>query len=157
MRLYMINHAHAIPREEVEDMSKRPLSDKGRADTKKLAKFLKANGERVDRVLHVDTSWTRENAELLGKELGGVKVAATAYPLQADDDVAPFIAEVNKSTENTALAGPSNVCLKAVTQLLAGRQTPYAVNFANGVCVCLERADDGAWTLEWMNRPEQLA
>ena len=95
MRLYLINHAHAVPREEVEDMSKRPLSDKGRTDTKNLAKFLKTNGEKVDRVLHVDTSWTQENAELLGQELCGVKVAATSYALQANDDVAPFVDEVN--------------------------------------------------------------
>ncbi|MGY8991431.1 MAG: hypothetical protein ACKVHL_07565 [Rhodospirillales bacterium] len=73
MRLYLINHAHAVPREEAENMSKRPLSDKGRTDTVNLAKFLKANNETVDRVLHVDTSWTLENAELLSKELGGIK------------------------------------------------------------------------------------
>jgi len=156
MRLYLITHAHALPREEVEDMSKRPLSDKGRADTKNLAKFLKANNETVDRILHVDTSWTLENAELLGKELGGVNVAATGYSLQADDDVAPFVAEVNSCTDNVALTGPSNICFKTVAQLLAGRQEPYLTAFANGVCVCLERADDGSWIMQWMNRPEQL-
>jgi phosphohistidine phosphatase SixA len=74
MRLYLINHAQAVPREEAQDMSKRPLCDKGRRDARNLAKFLKDNGEKIDRVLHVDTSWTRENAELLGRELGGVKV-----------------------------------------------------------------------------------
>jgi phosphohistidine phosphatase len=156
MRLYLINHAHAVPREEAENMSKRPLSDKGRTDTVNLAKFLKANNETVDRVLHVDTSWTLENAELLSKELGGIKCEATAYALQADDDIAPFIAEVTSCSDNVALAGPSNVCYKAVGQLLAGRQEPYLTAFANGVCVCLERADDGTWIMQWMNRPEQL-
>ena len=156
MRLYLINHAHAVPREEVEDMSKRSLSDKGRTDTKNLAKFLKTNGEKVDRVLHVDTSWTQENAELLGQELGGVKVAATSYALQANDDVAPFVDEVNSCSDNVALTGPSNICFKTLAQLLTGRQDPYVSSFANGVCACLERADDGAWAIQWMNRPEQL-
>ncbi len=156
MRLYLINHHHAVPRDEVEDMSKRPLSDRGRTDAKNLAAFLKKNGEKIDRVLHVDTSWTQENAELLGEQLGGVKVEATSYPLQADDAVAPFIDEMNGCQENTALAGPSNICFKATSTLLAGREEPYVVTLGNGVCVCLERADDGSWSLQWMNRPEQL-
>jgi len=156
MRLYLVNHAHAVPRKEAEDESKRPLSDKGRHDTKNLAKFLKDNGEKIDRVLHVDTSWTRENAELLGQELGGVKVEATAYPLQADDDIAPFIDEVSGCSDNVVLAGPGNICFKSISQLLAGRQEPYVASFANGVCACLERAGDGAWAIQWMNRPEQL-
>jgi phosphohistidine phosphatase len=156
MRLYLINHAHAVPREEVTDMNNRPLSDKGRTDTVNLAKFMKANGEKVDRILHVDTSWTLENAELLAKELGGVKVEATSYALQSDDDIKPFIEEVNGCTDNVALTGASNSCFKAVGQLLAGRQEPYLTAFANGVCVCLERSDDGLWIMQWMNRPEQL-
>lgn len=156
MRLYLINHAHAVPREAAQDLSQRPLSDKGRHDTRTLAKFLTDKGEKIDRVLHVDTSWTRENAQLLGRELGGVKVEATAYPLQADDDIAPFIKEVSGCADNVALAGPGNICLKSISQLLSGRQQPYVASFANGVCACLERAADGAWTLQWMNRPEQL-
>ena len=156
MRLYLLNHAHAVPREEVQDMSKRPLSDRGRRDTRSLARFLQANNEEVDRVLHVDTSWTRENAHLLGQELGGVKVEATAYPLQADDDIAPFIDELSDCSDNLVLAGPSKICLKSISQLLAGRQQPYLASFANGVCVCLERAADGTWAIQWMCRPEQL-
>ncbi|MGA0393769.1 MAG: SixA phosphatase family protein [Rhodospirillales bacterium] len=156
MRLYLITHHQAVPREDVEDMSKRPLSDKGRQDAKNLAKFLKANGENVDRVLHVETSWTRENAELLASELGGVKAEATAYPLQADDDIAPFIDEVKGCSDNVALTGPSNICFKSIAQLLTGRQEPYITDLANGVCACLERGDDGSWSMQWMNRPEQL-
>ena len=156
MRLYLICHAHAVPREETEDLNKRPLSDRGRRDARNLAKFLKDNNESIDRILHVDTSWTRENAELMGQELGGVKVEATAYPLKADDDIAPFIAEIAASSSNIALTGPSNICFKTISQLLTGRQQPYVAAFANGVCACLERADDGTWAIQWMNRPEQL-
>jgi phosphohistidine phosphatase SixA len=156
MRLYLINHAQAVSRDEAQDLSKRPLSDKGRRDTRSLAKFLKENGEKVDRILHVDTSWTLENAQLLGQQLGGVKVEATAYPLQADDDIAPFIDEVSACADNVALAGPSKICFKSISQLLAGRQEPYVASFVNGVCACLERADDGTWAIQWMSRPEHL-
>ena len=156
MRFYVINHAHAVPREEVESLDKRPLSDKGRQDTKNLVAFMKKNGEKVDRVLHVDTSWTRENAELFARELGGGSVSATAYPLQGDSDIAPCVEDVNASQENTALAGGGDACRKLVTELLAGRQEPSAVTLGNGVCVCLERGEGGQWTLEWMVRPEQL-
>lgn len=156
MRFYVINHAHAVPREEVEDLSKRPLSDKGRRDNKNLVAFMKKNGEAVDRILHVDTSWTRENAELFAKEWGGGTVGATPYPLQAGADIAPCVADVNASDRNTVLAGPSDVCMKLVTKLLSGREEPSAVTLGNGVCACLERRDGGRWTLEWMVRPEQL-
>ncbi|MFT5449471.1 MAG: phosphohistidine phosphatase SixA [Gammaproteobacteria bacterium] len=156
MRLYLICHAHAAPREETADMSKRPLSDKGRRDARNLAKFLKDNNEKVDRIVHVDTSWTRENAELLGQELGGVKVEATAYPLKANDDIAPFIDEIAGTSQNLALTGPSNICFKSISQLLAGRQEPYLAFFENGVCACLERANDGSWALQWMSRPEHF-
>ena len=156
MRLYLLNHAHAVPREEVRDLSNRPLSDKGRYDPRTLAKFLSDNNEKVDRILHVDTSWTRENAQLLGQQLGGTKVEATAYPLQADDEITPFIEEVCSSTDNLLLAGPSNICLKSISQLWSGRQEPYVASFANGVCACLERSSDGTWALQWMSRPEHL-
>ena len=56
MRFYAVKHAHAVPREEVESMDKRPLTDKGRQDTKNLVAFMKKNGEKVERILHVDTS-----------------------------------------------------------------------------------------------------
>ena len=156
MRFYAVNHAHAVPREEAESMDKRPLSDRGRQDTKNLVAFMKKNGETVDQILHVDTSWTLENAELFGKEWGGGTVRATAYPLQAGSDIAPCVAEVNSSQENILLAGPSDVCMKLVTALLAGSQEPSAVTLGNGVCVCLERADDGSWSMQWMSRPEHL-
>ena len=156
MRFYVVNHAHAVPREEVESLDKRPLSDKGRQDTKNLAAFMKKNGEKVERILHVDTSWTLENAELFGKEWGGGTVSATGYPLQAGSDIAPCVADINESQENTLLAGPSDVCRKLITELLAGRQEPSAVTLGNGVCVCLERGEGVQWTLEWMVRPEQL-
>ena len=66
------------------------------------------------------------------------------------------IGKVNSCSDNVALTGPSNICFKTLAQLLTGRQDPYVSSFSNGVCACLERADDGAWAIQWMNRPEQL-
>ncbi|MEQ8195066.1 MAG: hypothetical protein RIB59_11315 [Rhodospirillales bacterium] len=159
MRFYIVNHAHAVPRDQVESMDKRPLSDKGRKDNANLVAFMKKNGEKVDLVYHVDTSWTKENAELFAKEWGGgAKVSATPYPLKSGSDVAPCLEDVNKNEQNIVLAGPSDGCMKIATALLTGgaRQEPSAVTLGNGVCACLERGTDGAWTLQWMIRPEQL-
>lgn len=49
MRVYLVQHGDAVPKEVDPD---RPLSDTGRQDIERLAKFLNAAKVRVSRIIH---------------------------------------------------------------------------------------------------------
>jgi len=80
MRVYIIQHAEAMPK--ADNPPVRLLTDKGVDDTRRLAGILKAEGVAIDRVLHVGTDWTRDNAEKLATFLASNIVAAqTSYQI----------------------------------------------------------------------------
>ena len=157
MRAYLTYHAEAVPRERNE--SPRLLTDKGRADARRLGRFLKNDGIENARVIHNGTTWIQENAEILARELeNGTTDAVTkpSYPLNAKADIEPLIAELNAATEDIVAALPSDVTFRTATQLIAGRESPLALSMGNGDAVCLERRDDGSWIIVWLVTTDQL-
>lgn len=157
MRAYLTRHAEAVPRESNE--SPRLLTDKGRKDARRLGLFLKNNGIGKARVIHNGRSWVQDNAEILAGVLekgNGAAVFTPSYPLNAGADIEPFIADLNAASDDIVAALPNDVAHRAATQLIAGRQTPYAISLTNGNAVCLERSDDGLWRIVWLITTKQL-
>lgn len=62
MKLYLVQHGEALPKEVNSDRS---LSDQGRQDAERLARFLAGRGVRVSRVWHSGRTRARQTAELL--------------------------------------------------------------------------------------------
>lgn len=157
MRAYLTYHAEAVPRERNE--SPRLLTDKGRKDARRLGLYLKQIGIGKARVMHNGTTWIRENAEILARVLadGNADIAFTpSYPLNARADIGPLIGDLNAASDDMVAALPSDVTFRTATQLVAGRETPYAVSMTNGDAVCLERGDGGLWSIVWLVTTEQL-
>ena len=155
MRTYIIQHAHAIPKEENPPV--RTLSSKGIEETRRLAETLKKENASIDRFLHVGTAWTQDNAEKLANFLNsdGI-VSKTPYPLEREGNLDDFIDDLNLTPDNVAATLPADVALRSVTRLLTGREEPFIPGKSSGLCSCLERNEDGNWTLLWMVRPEHL-
>ena len=155
MLTYIIQHAHAIPREENPPV--RTLSSKGIDETRRLAKTMKKEDATINRFLHVDTAWTQDNAEKLADFLSsdGI-VTKTPYPLEREGSIDDFIDDLNKTSDNVAATLPADVAMRTVTRLLTGREEPCIPGKSSGLCSCLERSEDGVWTLLWMVRPEHL-
>ena len=157
MRAYLTYHAETVPRERNE--SPRLLTDKGREDARRLALFLKKNGIGKARVMHNGRTWIQENAEILARILGNGNtdiVFTPSYPLNARVDIEPLIDDLNAASDDIVAALPSDITFRTATQLIAGRQTPYAISMTNGDAVCLERSDDGLWRIVWLVTTKQL-
>ena len=155
MRAYIIQHAEALPREDNPPV--RTLSEKGTEDTRRLAEYLNNEGSTIDRYMHVGTDWTLDHAEKLAKFMGAEgKVSETPYALTREIDITPFIDDLNSTSDTVMASTPSDVAMRAVTRLLTGRESPVIPGKAYGLCCCLERGDDGVWTLLWMVKPDQL-
>ena len=152
MRLYLVQHGHALSK-EVDP--KRALSERGRKDVERVAGFLKQAGIHVSRVVHSGKTRARQTAEILALATrAGVEARSGIDPL---DPVEPIQKEVENWTEDRMLVGHLPSMGKLASRLVTGREAPTTVAFQPGTVVCLERTVEGDWTLAWVVPPELLA
>jgi len=153
MNLYLVQHAEAKPREEDPQ---RPISDQGRADIQKVAAFLGDRGLPVSRIIHSGKLRARQTAETLAERLkatGGVSENDCLAPL---DDPAVWAGRLSEFDENLMLVGHLPHIGKLAAFLVTGDADQPVVTFKPGGVVCLERDDEGRWSLRWMVVPEML-
>jgi phosphohistidine phosphatase len=153
MHLYLVQHAEARPKAEDPQ---RPLSEKGLADIRKVAAFIKDKARPV-RILHSGKLRARQTAEILAASLqpaGGLHTAENLHPL---DDPSPWAENLNTTDENLMLVGHLPYMSRLAARLLIGNPERTVVRFQMGGVVCLGR--EGAtdvWSLDWMVVPEIL-
>ena len=150
MHLYLVQHAEAKPR---EDDPQRSLSDQGRADIEKVATFLGERGLPVSRIIHSGKLRARQTAETLAERLkatGGVSETEDLAPL---DDPAVWAGRLSEFDENLMLVGHLPHMGKLAALLVTGDADQPLVTFKPGGVVCLERDDEGRWSLRWMVVP----
>ncbi len=153
MHVYLVQHGQAVSKEEDPD---RPLSIKGREDVERLARHLATTGIRVTRVIH---SGGKTRARQTGEILG---VATGAGAPQAVDGINPkdppdgMARELRTVVEDTLIAGHQPFMGNLVSRLLTGREDGMSTAYLPGGVVCLEKDEEGNWSLQWMLRPELL-
>lgn len=154
MRLYLVQHAEAKP--QVEDPA-RPLSEKGQEDIRRVANFIKAKGIEVSKIFHSGKLRAKQTAEALAEGIssaGGIEQAEGLAPL---DDSGIWVNRLKEAVENLVLVGHLPHLSKLAGLLLAGDPERKVVVFRNGGVVCLERDEDGNWSVGWVLTPEILA
>jgi phosphohistidine phosphatase len=151
MRLYLVQHGDAVP--EQEDPA-RPLSETGRSDVAKVARFLAAIGVHVSRVLHSGKRRAEETAAILGAALGGTPEARAG--LNPKDPTGGVAGEAAAWDQDAMLVGHLPFMAKLASRLVAGREEAGMFAFQPGTIVCLERGDRPRWTIAWMIRPDML-
>ena len=67
MQLLLLRHADAVPSARTDDL--RPLSDKGRQQAKRVARFCKERGLQPDLILTSPFLRTEETAQIVAQEL----------------------------------------------------------------------------------------
>ncbi len=163
MRVYLVQHAEAVPAEANPD---RPLSDKGRDDARRVASFL-ARSVRVGRVIHSPKTRARDTAVLLAQALGpGGVVEEAASGLAPDDSVEVAADLIAGWSEDTMVVGHLPFMGRLVSHLVAGSGDADVAAFQPGTVACLERAGgedaedgengEGDWAVAWMVRPGLL-
>jgi phosphohistidine phosphatase len=150
MRLYLVQHGKPLPKEENPD---KPLSDKGKKDVNHLAEFLERAGVRVDMAFHSGKSRAEETASILVSRIGQGLKAEQREGLSPLDDIKGIVDTVLKEEKDFLVVGHLPHLGKLASYLVAGDDSLPVVTFQQGGMVCLERGEEGNWTVVWMLIP----
>jgi phosphohistidine phosphatase SixA len=150
MKVYLVHHVDALP---AEKDPQRHISPMGREQADRLGDRFKALGVAPVRILHSDKQWTIDTAERIAAKLGASnKTMKTAYPINTDDALAPFLADIAAAGGDIMMCGHVDYLLRAASKLVCGDEKRKVVEFkpGNGTAVCLEgKGNDWYVTYAW--------
>ena len=154
MRLYLVQHGEA--KSEKEDPS-RPLTENGRDEVEKIARFLMKVGVSVKVIYHSGKLRAAQTAEILAlhlKPLRGVEKAEALEPL-ADPRI--WAEKIREIDEEIMLVGHLPHLKKLASLLLVGEESLEIVKFRYGGVLCLERSKEDVWSIVWIVRPDIIS
>lgn len=155
MKIYLVQHADAVAKQQ--DPA-RPLSEKGRTDTERMASFLARSGVKGGRVIHSGKLRALETALLLAQVIGPGNVVEEAEDGLAPNDPTDRLTDAITGwppDEDVIVVGHLPFMNRMVSVLTAGSDEAGVVAFEPGTIVCLDETEDG-WSVEWMVRPSLL-
>lgn len=153
MLCYLVRHAHAV---DSHPDQARPLSDRGRAQVRALAKFLdRSEAFTPDEIWHSPLVRARETAELLAHELKlDAKLHETAG-LRPEDDPAAIARKLAGAGRSIAVVGHEPHLGALASLLVAGRVEPVVFDMKKGAVLALARGGD-RWIVCWHVAPAYL-
>ena len=153
MRLYLVQHGDAVPKDIDPD---RPLSNQGRADIQRLAERLSDQHVRLAQILHSGKTRARETAEILRPLLDFPSHVYQSEGLAPNDSPETFLHQLRNQEKDTLIAGHMPFVARAVSQALAGAPDRQLVDFLPGSVAGIQRTDGASWQLFMFVRPESL-
>ena len=153
MRLWIVQHGDALAKDVDPN---RPLSEKGRSDVERLASHLAGCGVRVERVVHSGKTRAQQTAEILAAALQARERVEAVKNLDPLDPPGPFAVECAGTAGDLLVAGHMPFVGKLVSLLVTAREEANLLGFVPGTTACLERADNGTWSVVCLLRPELL-
>jgi phosphohistidine phosphatase len=153
MRLWIVQHGDALTKDVDPD---RQLSEKGRSDIERLALHLVGCGVHVERIVHSGKARAQQTADILAAALQARERVEAVKNLDPLDPPGPFAAECAFAARDLLVAGHMPFVGKLVSLLTASCEDANLLGFVPGTAACLEHADDGAWSVVCLLRPEFL-
>ena len=154
MRLYLVQHAQAKQKEEDPARS---VSEKGKKDIRKMAGYLNDHVNiHIGAIFHSGKTRAKQTAQALAEALSppqGIREAEGLDPL-ADVEVWAKRLASGEVDEETMLVGHLPHLARLASRLVCGNDKQEVVSFRQGGVVCLERGEEGGWTVSWMQIPE---
>lgn len=155
MKVYLIHHATAF---KIEEDPARHLTDLGREQADRLGGRFAAAGIDPVRILHSYKQWVRETAERIADVMGlSDRLAIAGYPIDTDDDVAPFMAEIEAADGDLMMVGHVAFLRRAAAKLVTGDESVQVISFKPdfGTAFCIEK-EDGDWIVRFGWRQEHV-
>lgn len=150
MPVYLVQHGEAKP--ETDDPA-RPLTDRGHAEVRRVARQAAALRVQVAEIRHSGKRRARQTADILAEHLRpprGIRemegLAPTDYPLKAK-------VEVESARDPLMLVGHHPHLSRLASSLPVGDPGREIIRFRMGAIVCLVKAKAG-WLLQWVLTPE---
>ena len=153
MRLYLVRHGDALTPDVDPE---RRLSEAGHRRVARMAAFLSGHGVAVQRVLHSGKPRAEQTAATLAAAVAPATAPEVRDGLSPNDPVEPLAAEIADWREDSLIAGHLPHLARLATLLLTGRNVPTGLDFEPAAAACLDRSEDGAWSLVWFVGPSLL-
>lgn len=153
MNLYLVQHGEPVSK-DVDPQ--RPLSEHGRRDVEKVARFAEKNcGMALSRIHHSGILRARQTAEILAAAL------SLPGPLESDglaplDDPSIWGHRLADLSDSIMLVGHLPHLARLAATLLCGEAESTPVAFRMGGMVAL-LWEEGKWSLQWMLVPDMLS
>lgn len=153
MQLFIIRHAHAL---KGDDDAARPLSERGEAQIRAVAKFLRsAGGLEVGEIWHSGLVRSRDTAVAMVKQLGMRVPLAEMKELAPGQDPALIAARLTERKVPLAIVGHEPHLSALASLLVAGAATPPVFVLRKCAVLALEREHEH-WAVLWQISPELL-
>ena len=153
MKLYLVQHGQAKS-EEIDPQ--RGLTEQGTQDVERLAAFLKPLALAVPVVWQSGKTRAVQTAEILAPVLAGRPKVAQQEGLAPNDPIEPIKTKLRQAQDDLMIIGHLPFLDTLASELVAGKATAKVCTFQQGGLICLERAENGSWSLCWMVIPELL-
>jgi len=154
MELYLIRHAHALA--ETEDPG-RPLSPKGRAQVRHLARALRDRSAFAPAAIwHSPLARSRQTARLLAKALAFTAPLTEVAGLEPENNPRTLAARLKTVRRALAIVGHEPHLGLLAALLVTGTATPGLFQLRKSAVLCLEReaaVPGGAWRVRWLLPP----
>jgi phosphohistidine phosphatase len=154
MKLYLVQHAKAAPKEIDPE---RALTDQGCQELRKIVAFVKPLNLSVDYFWHSGKKRAAQTAQLLAEVIKKKKDQAVRDDLGPTDDVTGISNELAHIEQDVMIVGHLPFLSKLTSVLLTGSESAGTVAFKNAGIVCLSRSAENRWQLNWVLIPELLA
>lgn len=151
LRVYLVQHGEAVAKAVDPE---RPLTEEGLADVQRVASFLATCGIRVHRVLHSGKMRAAQTAHVLSQGLAPGVEPEAFDGLNPTDSGERLAKEIRRVKGDLLVAGHQPFMGRLASSLLTGADSTLTLDYRPGSVACLQREDDGSWSLQWMVRPE---
>lgn len=128
MKLYLIQHGQALSKEE---NPKRPLSENGKTDVEKIAKFLNQTNLDIHRLLHSEKLRARQTAEILANILNLDIEIESCGIINPNDDPRAFVWQDDSWQQNMLVVGHLPFLSKLVSFLIIENEDLVIAHFLN--------------------------
>ena len=153
MKVYLVRHGEAV---SSQFDPKRPLSEHGLADIRKVASFIKPLKISIELIWHSGKLRAAQTAEKLAESVSVEKDCSAHENLMPNDDVTIIADELEAYNTDLMIVGHLPFLAYLTSLLVAGKKTANVAAFDAGSIACLNRSDPGQWQIEWMITPELL-
>ena len=151
MHLYLVQHGAA--KSEAEDPH-RGLTNEGRQDAERIARFLAPQRLSLDRIEHSQKLRARQTAEILAAHLQPAEGTHEIAGLAPHDDVEPVCIRLQQESMNLMLVGHLPHLSHLTSRLLGLERNRAIVRFQMAGVVRLDRDEAGQWEVRWVFPPE---
>ena len=152
MKVYLVRHGEAVS-SGVDP--KRPLSERGFADVRKVASFIEPLKISAEHIWHSGKLRAAQTAEIMTSVVV-VKDYSAHEGMGPNDDVTIIADEIESYDTNLMIVGHLPFLAYLASLLVAGKETANVAAFDAGSIACLNRSDPSQWQIEWMISPKLL-